>query len=166
MKIINNRSNKMTIKYKPSGPFVGASWAALGLGTFAFLIGLWNSEMELNEQGYYFAVLTLGLFSVVSLQKTIRDKLEDVPTTAIYLGICWAATGISLLLMTVGLWNAELTLSEKGFYLMAFALALFAAIVVQKNTRDTLIYFLQNPEESYPTSSLFKHKKKSDTTED
>jgi uncharacterized membrane protein YiaA len=34
------------------------------------------------------------------------------------------------------LWNAELLLSEKGFYGMSFTLALFSAIAVQKNTRD------------------------------
>jgi hypothetical protein len=34
------------------------------------------------------------------------------------------------------LWNATLALSEKGFYAMAFALSLFAAIAVQKNIRD------------------------------
>jgi uncharacterized membrane protein YiaA len=34
------------------------------------------------------------------------------------------------------LWNAELAKSEKGFYAMAFVLSLFAAIAVQKNTRD------------------------------
>jgi len=38
--------------------------------------------------------------------------------------------------LVVGLWNATLTLSEKGFYGMAFLLSLFAAIAVQKNTRD------------------------------
>jgi len=42
----------------------------------------------------------------------------------------------TLLLLTVGLWNTDLTLSEKGFYAMAFTLSMFAAIAVQKNTRD------------------------------
>ncbi|MFM7856321.1 MAG: YiaA/YiaB family inner membrane protein, partial [Flammeovirgaceae bacterium] len=37
----------------------------------------------------------------------------------------------------IGLWNATLTLSEKGFYSMSFLLSLFAAITVQKNTRDS-----------------------------
>ena len=36
----------------------------------------------------------------------------------------------------MGLWNATLTASEKGFYAMSFLLSLFAAIAVQKNTRD------------------------------
>ncbi|MFT5196549.1 MAG: hypothetical protein ACI85U_003585 [Candidatus Promineifilaceae bacterium] len=34
------------------------------------------------------------------------------------------------------MWNAELLLSEKGFYGVSFILSMFAAVVVQKNTRD------------------------------
>ncbi|WP_246001747.1 YiaA/YiaB family inner membrane protein [Mucilaginibacter gracilis] len=41
-------------------------------------------------------------------------------------------------MLTVGLWNATLTLSEKGFYAMSFLLTLFSAIAVQKNTRDMI----------------------------
>lgn len=44
---------------------------------------------------------------------------------------------LSILLLTVRLWNADLTKSEKGFYAMSFVLSMFAAIAVQKNTRDT-----------------------------
>jgi hypothetical protein len=47
------------------------------------------------------------------------------------------AVEISVVLLVVGLWNATLILSEKGFYGMAFVLSLFAAITVQKNTRDS-----------------------------
>jgi uncharacterized membrane protein YiaA len=41
-----------------------------------------------------------------------------------------------MVLLTVGLWNADLARSEKGFYAMAFVLSIFGAIAVQKNTRD------------------------------
>jgi len=37
----------------------------------------------------------------------------------------------------VGLWNATLLLSEKGFYGLAFFLSLFGAVAVQKNVRDS-----------------------------
>ncbi|PTM05998.1 MAG: hypothetical protein DA405_02040, partial [Bacteroidetes bacterium] len=44
---------------------------------------------------------------------------------------------------------ADLLLSEKGFYGMAFTLALFSAIAVQKNTRDTkVIDKLEDPVDS------------------
>lgn len=122
---------------KPSAAFIGASWVALAAGVLAFIIGLWNAEMELNEKGYYFTVLMFGLFAAVSVQKCVRDKMEGIPVTNIYYGLSWTATLMALTLMTVGLWNATLARSEKGFYSMSFLLSMFSAIAVQKNTRDT-----------------------------
>jgi len=121
---------------QPSAAFIGASWTALIIGITAFIIGLWNAEMELNEKGYYFTVLMFGLFAAISVQKAVRDQLEGIPVTNLYYGISWFATLLSIVLLTVGLWNAELTKSEKGFYAMAFVLSMFSAITVQKNTRD------------------------------
>ncbi|MDI9880631.1 inner membrane protein YiaA [Flectobacillus roseus] len=122
---------------QPSSAFVAASWVALGIGIVGYLIGLWNAEMALNEKGYYFTVLMYGLFSVISLQKSVRDKLENIPVTAIYYSLSWFSTILTIVLLTVGLWNATLLPSEKGFYAFAFLLALFGAIAVQKNTRDS-----------------------------
>lgn len=122
---------------KPSNAFIAASWIALLAGAVAYNIGLWNAEMQLNEKGYYFTVLMFGLFAAVSLQKAVRDQLEGIPVTAIYYGISWFCTLLSILLLVVGLWNATLLLSEKGFYGMSFTLALFGAIAVQKNIRDS-----------------------------
>jgi uncharacterized membrane protein YiaA len=39
-------------------------------------------------------------------------------------------------LLVIGLWNAAILQSEKGFYAFAFMLGLFGAIAVQKNIRD------------------------------
>ena len=116
---------------------MGASWVALGTGITGYLIGLWRSEMQLNEKGYYFTVLMYGLYSVVSLQKAVRDRLENIPVTEIYQGLSWFSVILSIVLLTVGLGNATLLPSEKGFYAFAFLLALFAAVAVQKNIRDT-----------------------------
>lgn len=121
---------------KPSNAFIAASWIALGVGMIGFIIGLWRSDMLLNEKGYYFAVLMFGLFTVISLQKAVRDKLESIPVTELYYGISWFATILTIALLIIGLWNADLLPSEKGFYAFAFLLAIFGAITVQKNTRD------------------------------
>ena len=121
---------------KPSAAFVGASWVALGIGMVGFLIGLSRAEMPLNEKGYYFTVLMYGLFSVVSVQKSVRDRLEGIPVTDIYYGLSWFSTLLTIALLAIGLWNATMLPSEKGFYAFAFLLALFGAITVQKNTRD------------------------------
>ncbi len=121
---------------KPSNAFIAASWVAMLTGVMAFIIGLWNAEMELNEKGYYFTVLMFGLFASISLQKAVRDQLEGIPVTNIYYGLAWFSTVLAIVLLTVGLWNATLIRSEKGFYAMSFTLSLFGAIAVQKNTRD------------------------------
>ena len=122
---------------EPTPAFKGASLIALVIGVSAYLIGLFNAAMELNEKGYYFAILIFGLYASVSLQKAVRDKDEGIPVTNIYYGISWFALIISILLMGIGLYNAgSIILSEKGFYGMAFVLSIFAAITVQKNVRD------------------------------
>ena len=122
---------------KPTPAFIGASWVALLAGVVSYCTGLWNSDMMLNEQGYYFTILLFGLFSAVSVQKSVRDRLEGIQVTDIYYGISWFSVLSAILLLIIGLWNADLLLSEKGFYGMSYTLSLFAAIAVQKNTRDT-----------------------------
>lgn len=130
---------------KPTSAFIGASWATLLIGMVSYCVGLWNADMQLNEKGYYFTILLFGLFSVISVQKAVRDKLEGVAVTEMYYGISWFVTVASIVLLVIGLWNADLLLSEKGFYGMSFLLSLFAAIAVQKNTRD--VQFLSKEEE-------------------
>lgn len=121
---------------RPTAAFVGASWGALLIGASAFLIGLWNAQMQLNEKGYYLTLLLYGLFAAVSLQKTVRDRSEGVAVTNMYVGLCWVSLLAAILLLTVGLWNAMLAPSEKGFYAMSFVLSLFSVVAVQKNVRD------------------------------
>jgi uncharacterized membrane protein YiaA len=135
---------------KTSGAFIAASWIALGTGMAGFIIGLWRSEMQLSEKGYYFTVLMYGLFSAVSVQKSVRDRLEGIPVTAIYYGISWFSTILAIVLLVVGLWNATLLPSEKGFYAFAYLLGIFGAIAVQKNTRDMQIF---ETDSSFPKPS-------------
>jgi uncharacterized membrane protein YiaA len=130
---------KKTIKafdQKPTPAFIGASWVVLFAGIISYCIGLWNSDMQLNERGYYFTILLFGLFSAISVQKSVRDRLEGVAVTDLYYGISWFSALSAILLLIIGLWNADLLLSEKGFYGMAYLLSLYASIAVQKNTRD------------------------------
>ncbi len=137
------------MKHKTSPAFIAASWFVLAVGAIGFIIGLWRSEMMLNEKGYYFTVLMFGLFGVISLQKCVRDRMEGIPTTDIYYGVCWIGTMSALILLTVGLWNAELLPSEKGFYAFGYLLALYGAIAVQKNTRDNLEFEKEHGSETF-----------------
>lgn len=141
--------SRQSSHYKPSGAFVGASWAVLFIGFLSYMIGLWNATIALNEKGYYFTVLLFGLFGAVSLQKSVRDRLEGVAVTSMYFSLCWVSVITALLLLTVGLWNATFLPSEKGFYAMSYLLSLFAAVAVQKNVRDINA---AGPTESYAST--------------
>lgn len=93
--------------------------------------------MALNEKGYHFTLLLYGLFSAVSIQKSVRDRAEGIPVTGTYRGLAWFSIMSAITLLAIGLWNAtSLALREKGFYAMAFTLSLFASLAVQKDTRD------------------------------
>lgn len=123
---------------RPTPAFVGASWAALGVGIVSYGVGLWNAEMTKSEKGFYAATLLLGLFGAISLQKSVRDQAEGMAVSAMYLGLAWVMVGLSIVMLVVGLWNSGMQLNEKGFYGLAFTLALYAAVAVQKNVRDAL----------------------------
>ena len=133
-------SKKKAIKafdQKPTPAFIGASWVALFAGVIAYCIGLWNSDMMLNERGYYFTILLFGLFSAISVQKSVRDRLEGIQVTDLYYGISWFSALSAILLLIIGLWNADLWLSEKRFLREChISLSLYASIAVQKTTRD------------------------------
>lgn len=138
-------TNQPLSSAKPTAAFVGASWAVLFLGVLSYAVGLWNATMAKSEKGFYAAVLVLGVFAAVSLQKSVRDRLEGLPVSALYLGLSWSVVALAVLMLVIGLWNSGLTLSEKGFYGLAFAMTLFAAVAVQKNVRDTLQFRAPSP---------------------
>ncbi|MCL7754920.1 inner membrane protein YiaA [Polaribacter sp. Z022] len=135
----HSRKNKLKndLNQKPTSAYVGASWGVVIIGLLSYCIGLWNASMELNEKGYYFSILLMGIYAVISLQKAVRDKAEKIKVSEMYYSISWVIVIASLLLLIVGLRNADLLLSEKGFYAISYLLSLFGAITVQKNTRDT-----------------------------
>lgn len=133
-RVNNNVSNNSSA---PSPAYMTASWIVLIVGIVVYLIGLYNAEMELNEKGYYLTILLFGLFSAVALQKCVRDKLEGIPVTAMFVSISWFGLTAAILLLIVGLWNADLWLSEKGFYGISYLLSIYSAVTVQKNIRDS-----------------------------
>ncbi|GIG20588.1 hypothetical protein Cch01nite_13120 [Cellulomonas chitinilytica] len=128
--------SQQTVPARPTAAFIGASWVALVIAVTAFGVGLWNAGMTTSEKGFYGTTLLLGLFSAIALQKSVRDRAEGIPVTSIFLGLAWAMVLTSLVLVSVGLANSSMTLSEKGFYGLAFAMSLFSSVAVQKNVRD------------------------------
>lgn len=122
---------------KPTASFTGAAWVVLAIGVVSFLVGIVRVDtLALSEKGFYVAVLALGLYAAISLQKTVRDKAEGLPVSQMYWTISWGALALAIVLLIIGLYNSELQLNEKGFYGLAFTQSLFAIIVIQKNARD------------------------------
>ncbi|MCL7763806.1 YiaA/YiaB family protein [Polaribacter sp. Z014] len=144
-KVSKKNKVKNELNPKPTSAYIGASWGVLMIGLVSYCIGLWNASMELNEKGYYFSILLMGIYAVISLQKAVRDKAEEIKVSEMYYGISWVVVIAAILLLIIGLRNADLLLSEKGFYGISFLLSLFGAITVQKNTRD--IDFINNKTE-------------------
>ena len=99
---------------KPTPAYVGAAWLCLGLGLLSYCIGLWHTDLLLSEKGFYFTLILFGLFSVISVQKCVRDRVECIVVTDIYYGISWFTTICSVVLLLIGLRNAEISLSENG----------------------------------------------------
>ena len=52
--------------------------------------------------------------------------------TAAFVGASWVALVIALTAFAVGLWNADMLLSEKGFYGSLLLLGLCSAIALQQ----------------------------------
>ena len=109
-----NKKSKDELIQKPTSAYVGATWGVVIIGLLSYCIGLWNASMELNEKGYYFAILLMGIYAVISLQKVVRDKAEQIKVSEMYYGISWVIVITALLLLVIGLRNADLALSEKG----------------------------------------------------
>ncbi|WP_160723765.1 YiaA/YiaB family inner membrane protein [Bacillus sp. USDA818B3_A] len=57
--------------------FTFLSYFTLFAGIILFTIGLYNAELELNEKGYYIAVMLLIIVRSILTQKVIRDNTED-----------------------------------------------------------------------------------------
>ncbi|MBF4237335.1 inner membrane protein YiaA, partial [Vibrio anguillarum] len=136
----------------PTRPYVLTALVALGIGIFTYLIGLINANLQFNEKGYYFVVLVFGLFSVITLQKTIRDEAEGLKVTSAYKNLNIFCVITACALIFIGLYNVDtLLLNEKGFFGIAFVMSLFSSIVVQKNVRD-LAYFKSSSKSEYKSS--------------
>jgi uncharacterized membrane protein YiaA len=123
----------------PSAAFVGAAWLSLLVGSVGCTVGLWNAPLTGIDKAAGFILLMYGLFSAVSVQKSIRDRLDGIPVTTIFYGLSWVSLFLCIACMT---WALTFTLETvnaagRGFYAMGYLMSLFAAITVQKNTRDS-----------------------------
>ena len=129
-------------------------------GITVYVIGIFRSRMEVNEMGFYFAVLILGLFATVSVQEVLRNRYENIPVSGVYFSLALLALVSALTMFIIALIRVELLPSEVGFYGISYFLTLFGAICVQKMVRDRedlgSKIILVEPEINRTTSSLFE----------
>lgn len=57
--------------------FTFLAWGSFILATSFLLVGIWNTEWELVEKGYYAGCFIWGIYSAFVLSKVIRDNDED-----------------------------------------------------------------------------------------
>ncbi|MED4205722.1 YiaA/YiaB family inner membrane protein [Neobacillus mesonae] len=57
--------------------FTFLAYFTLFAGVLLFAIGLYNANLELNEKGYYIAVMLLVIVGSILTQKVVRDNAED-----------------------------------------------------------------------------------------
>ncbi len=60
-----------------SNTYFGMSYIAVGLSLLLLVVGLWNATMLLPEKGYYAMCFVLSLYSAISTQKLVRDRLAS-----------------------------------------------------------------------------------------
>ncbi|WP_100225572.1 hypothetical protein [Xanthomonas oryzae] len=61
-------------------------------------------------------LLLLAVFAAVSVQKSVRDRVDGIGATAIHYGEAGCSVAAALSLLTVGLCNATPPLSAKSVY--------------------------------------------------
>ncbi|WP_426111799.1 inner membrane protein YiaA [Massilia sp. PWRC2] len=64
--------------------------------------------------------------------------MASAQSSSAFVGAAWLALIIGVAMYLTGLFNATMALNEKGCYLTLLLYGLFAAVSVQKSTRDRL----------------------------
>lgn len=57
--------------------FTFLAYFTFAAGVILFIVGLYNADLELNEKGYYLAVMLLVAVGAILTQKVVRDNTED-----------------------------------------------------------------------------------------
>lgn len=57
--------------------FTFLAYFTFAAGVILFVVGLYNANLELNEKGYYIAVMLLVAVGAILTQKVVRDNAED-----------------------------------------------------------------------------------------
>lgn len=87
-------------------------------GMLLYLLCLWRGCPQLDDKGYFLAVLVLGVFTIVAYRQTMETRF-----TALCRLVLLLASGLLL----VGVWNMPLSLVHKGLIAAAWFACLYGA---------------------------------------
>lgn len=121
---------------KPTVAFMGAAWVALAVALGTYVVALWRMPLTYDQRWFYGTVILFGLFGVVAVVKSIRDRDDSIPVTPAFYGLSWIAALGPITAMSIYLLNAPQDDLARGFLFLTFMFAIFAAVVVQKIVRD------------------------------
>lgn len=96
------------------------AWLLMLAGALIYLIGLWQACPSLSSKGYFLGVLITSMFVVyVYLREVKRGSIDHR-----FASVCQMVALMTSGLLLVGLWNAPLSLVERGAYLAALCLCI------------------------------------------
>lgn len=130
---------------KPTAAFVGASWFALVVALGTYVVALWRMPLTYDQRWFYGTVLAFGLFGVIAVVKSVRDKEDDIAITPQFYFLSWVAALGPLIAFAIYLLNAPQDELTRGFLFLSYMFAVFAAVVVQRNVRDLADWNAANP---------------------
>ncbi|MFH7827200.1 inner membrane protein YiaB [Kluyvera chengduensis] len=96
------------------------SWLIMLVGALIYLIGLWQACPLLSGKGYFLGVLVTGMFVIYVYRREVKRGSID----GSFASVCQMVALMTCGLLLVGLWNAPLSLVERGAYLAAFCLCI------------------------------------------
>lgn len=106
------------------------SWLFMLAGALIYLIGLWQACPLVSGKGYFLGVLITSMFIVYVYQREVkRGTIDDCFTS-----VCQMVALLTCGLLLVGLWNAPLSLVERGAYLAAFCLCISGQYLLMRVT--------------------------------
>ena len=86
----------------------------MSIGALVYLVGIWRTCPLFSGKGYFLGVLVMGMFAVLTHQRTAQEAQRD-------------GDFISLCRLVVGAWFVPAPWREKSIYVMAWFVCMYGA---------------------------------------
>ena len=90
---------------------------ALIVGVLLYLFFLWRACPQLEDKGYFLAILTLGIFAIVAYRQAVSPPFER---------LCGLVLLLAAGLLLVGVLNMPLALAYTGLSVAAWFICMYA----------------------------------------